>query len=84
MAASSTLSSKGQLTIPVEVRTRLGLRAGDRVEFVFEGGHTVIRPLRSEENPFDKYVGILPAFADMEEINASIREMRGGGPEFPD
>lgn len=32
--AASTVTSKGQITIPVQVRTALGLDAGDRVEFV--------------------------------------------------
>lgn len=32
--ATATLSSKGQVTIPVQVRTSLGLGAGDRIEFV--------------------------------------------------
>ena len=31
---TATLSSKGQITIPVDVREALGLSAGDRVEFV--------------------------------------------------
>ena len=40
MPPSSTISSKGQVTVPIEVRHRLGLREGDRVEFVFEDGRT--------------------------------------------
>lgn len=32
--AAATVTSKGQITIPVRVRTALGLDAGDRVEFV--------------------------------------------------
>ena len=32
--ATATLTSKGQITIPVEVRTVLGVESGDRVEFV--------------------------------------------------
>jgi antitoxin PrlF len=31
---TATLTSKGQITIPIHVRTALGLDAGDRVEFV--------------------------------------------------
>ncbi len=29
----ATLTSKGQLTVPVEIRRRLGLKAGDVLEF---------------------------------------------------
>ncbi|MFC6300948.1 AbrB/MazE/SpoVT family DNA-binding domain-containing protein [Pseudomonas sp. CCM 7893] len=32
--ATATLTSKGQITIPVQVRAALGLDTGDRVEFV--------------------------------------------------
>lgn len=31
---SATLSSKGQITVPAEVRQVLGVNTGDRVEFV--------------------------------------------------
>jgi antitoxin PrlF len=32
--STATLSSKGQITIPLRVRKKLGVDAGDRVEFV--------------------------------------------------
>ena len=34
--ATSTLTSKGQITIPQSVREALGLQAGDKVDFVRE------------------------------------------------
>ena len=43
--ATSTLTSKGQVTIPKEVRERLGLEPGDRLAFeVREDGIVEIRP----------------------------------------
>ncbi len=33
---ASTLSSKGQITIPVEVRKYLGIKQGDKLSFVIE------------------------------------------------
>ena len=77
MKKSSTISSKGQITVPQEIRKRLGLETGDRVEFVVEEGRTVIRPARSEPNPFEKYIGILGPFPGGEEgIKAWIDDMR--------
>jgi antitoxin PrlF len=35
--ATATLTSKGQITIPAEVREILGVETGDRVEFVEVG-----------------------------------------------
>ncbi len=35
--ASATVTSKGQITIPVEVRTKLGIRPGSRIAFVPTG-----------------------------------------------
>jgi antitoxin PrlF len=77
MTNSSTISSKGQITVPQEIRKRLGLEPGDRVEFVMEEGRTVIRPARSEANPFEKFIGIADPFPGGEKgIKAWIDEMR--------
>ena len=40
--ASATITSKGQTTIPKTIRDRLGLKAGDRVEFLIEDGDRVV------------------------------------------
>jgi antitoxin PrlF len=77
MKYSSTISSKGQVTVPQEVRNRLGLATGDKVDFVIEGDRTVLRPSRSEEDPFEKYRGILGPFPGGEEgIKTWIADMR--------
>ena len=42
---AATMTSKGQITVPVEVRARLGLRAGAKVDFVVNAqGEVVLRP----------------------------------------
>ena len=42
MDVAATVTSKGQVTIPKEVRDALGLAAGDRVVFRVEGPHAVL------------------------------------------
>jgi AbrB family looped-hinge helix DNA binding protein len=42
----STLSSKGQLTIPIELRKKLELHAGDRLSCFVEEGKLVIMPAK--------------------------------------
>ena len=77
MNPSSTISSKGQVTIPQAIRLRLGLQEGDRVEFVMEGERTLIRPARQTHNPFASYAGALGTFpGGVEEINAWVAELR--------
>jgi len=74
---SSSLSSKGQVTIPQDIRNRLGVAAGDRIDFVPEGDQIVIRPSRDNPDPFTKQLGILGPFPGGETgIKAWIDDMR--------
>jgi antitoxin PrlF len=73
----SKISSKGQVTVPIEIRHRLGLKPGDHIEFAVEGSLTVVRPARPEENPFAKWVGVAPYFKSREEIIDYHRDIRG-------
>lgn len=43
--ATATMTTKGQVTIPASVRAALGIKAGDRVEFVqIESGRFELVP----------------------------------------
>ena len=78
---SATATSKGQVTIPVEIRRFLGAKAGDKLTFsVKEGGVTVAR--QTEEFPFNKFRGMGTGIPELD--NGSIddivrwfREARG-------
>lgn len=59
MAFQSRMTSKGQVTVPVEIRRKLGLRHGDKVEFRERAGEAVIARAPHRGNAFDKYAGIL-------------------------
>ena len=65
----ATLTSKGQITLPMAVRTALGLEAGNQVDFVTQGAVFVLVPVRSE-------VGVLKGrFAGRVKKPASIEAM---------
>jgi antitoxin PrlF len=73
--ATSKLTRKGQITVPKEVRGRLGLRPGDELEFFEEKGVFQVRK-RVKEDPFGRWRGYLKHLEgrNPDEI---IREMRG-------
>jgi AbrB family looped-hinge helix DNA binding protein len=77
-SSKSRISSKGQITLPMQVRERLGVGSGDQVEFFFDGERTVVKPVRPEGNPFEKWIGIAKdrVPADFDPI-AWQREIRG-------
>lgn len=58
MSMTAKITTKGQITVPRQVRRALGVGAGDRLVFE-EGadGEMRITPLRAE-SPFARYRGI--------------------------
>ena len=48
-AATSSITSKGQVTIPRALRQQLGLARGSRVSFQLVGDHIEVRPWRPEQ-----------------------------------
>jgi len=72
------ITSKGQITIPVEVRRSLGVKSGDHIRFEpQEGGIRLVRD--ADENPFEKWRGIgIPGVGPGREgVMAYMRELRG-------
>jgi AbrB family looped-hinge helix DNA binding protein len=43
---SSTISSKGQVTLPKAIRDALGLKSGDAVNFVVKDGQAILKPAK--------------------------------------
>jgi antitoxin PrlF len=78
MQKQSKITSKGQITVPIEVRRILGVRAGDRLLFESDSNGVHIRPVRSQ-NVFEKYRGIgTPGIGSgRKAINRWLRELRG-------
>lgn len=72
--AESTLTEKGQTTIPKEIREHLGLRPGDRMEFVAEGPDRVV--LVRAGRDLRELAGVLPKPrkpVPLEQMRAAIR-----------
>ena len=57
MTKQARLTSKGQITIPRDVRRALGVRAGDKLQFKQEGNAFRVTPIH-KHSPFAKYAGI--------------------------
>jgi AbrB family looped-hinge helix DNA binding protein len=73
---TSTLTIKGQVTIPAEVRRRMGLRPGDRVAFVVRDGE--VRLVR-QETRIEAAFGLCKAGVSLtaEEMDDAVHERAG-------
>ena len=75
MNSIATVTSKGQITVPLVIRRELGIEAGDRIEFVVEGGITTLRRV-SGPNPFEKWAGRLGDARTIDDVIAWQRDLR--------
>jgi antitoxin PrlF len=78
MQKQATITSKGQITVPREVRRALGVRSGDKLLFESDGKGMRVRPVRST-SAFSKYRGIgNPEISSgRKSITKWLRTMRG-------
>lgn len=70
---SATLTSKGQITIPIQIRTALGLDTGDKIDF-FEiaKGQYAIKPRTASIRDLEGCVAKLDYVPTIEEMNEAI------------
>ena len=78
MQRVAKITSKGQITVPREVRQALGVNPGDKIVFEQKGNDVSVRPVRSK-SAFAKYRGIgnpgMPS--GKKQILNKVRELRG-------
>lgn len=68
----STITSRGQTTLPKSVREALGVGAGDRIRYVIENGQVRVLPVRPLNRLFGalNYEGPPATLEDMERATA--------------
>lgn len=62
--STSRLSSKNQLTVPVDILRRVGLEVGDEVEFVVNDAGFIQMRVARDANPILNLVGAFPGIFD--------------------
>ncbi len=79
--STATLTSKGQITIPAQVRAELGVNTGDRIEFVEigEGQFAIVAATRSVKELDGIFRGRVRKPVSIEEMNATIARRGAGG-----
>lgn len=72
---TATMTSKGQVTVPKELRDELGLEAGKKLEFVARDGAVTLRTARPRRRSFFEAIGTLtpPDGMTAEEYVADMR-----------
>ena len=77
MQREAKITSKGQITVPREVRHALGVKPGDKLVFEQNGKEVSVRPVRSK-SVFAKYRGMgnpgIPS--GREHVVRKVRELR--------
>jgi antitoxin PrlF len=69
----STVTAKAQTTLPSGVRKALGIRPGDRVAYVIEGDHAIIRRAAEPDDVHDPALG---SFLDLLERDIAAHPER--------
>lgn len=71
----SRVTTKGQVTIPQELRDSFGIEPGDEVEFMIEDGGIRLEK-RQAGRPFARWRGYLRSL-EGRDVDTIVEEMRG-------
>lgn len=75
----SRISSKGQVTVPAEVRDKLGLTPGTPVVFELREGGAMLKKGTGQVHPVDLVYGIAPGIGPTDRL---LEAMRGPAPKW--
>ena len=75
LASDATTTSKGQVTIPKEIRDRLGIEEGTELEFVLEDDGTLT--VRPKDPPMERLRSVREQLSDRDiDVDAVRRESK--------
>ena len=75
---SSTITSKGQITIPKDIRNILNIGKGDRIEFLVEAnGSVTILPVTTDITALKGLVPKPEKYVSLDDMKNAIREHGG-------
>ncbi|WP_161605032.1 AbrB/MazE/SpoVT family DNA-binding domain-containing protein [Brevibacillus massiliensis] len=72
ITASSKLTSKGQITIPIEIRKALEIEEGDNIRFIIEDGEAKIKVVK--KTIVDELFGCIEPKGDTSDLNKLIND----------
>ena len=78
VSKQAKITSKGQITIPVEVRHALNIQEGDVINFEVIKGQAIMQPA-NQESVFSRYAGALRENKELsaKDIVEEIKKERG-------
>ena len=71
--SEATISSRGQITIPADVRATLGLKRGDKINFIIIGNEVKFLPVIKDINTLKGFIKKPSKPVTIEEMNKTIK-----------
>ncbi len=73
--STATITSKGQITIPVDIRSGLNLQSGDRINFIIdESGKVSFLPITKQLSSLKGIIAIPDKSVSIEDMKFVVKE----------